>query len=116
MKRYLTMSPEGTRDYLFEESRARTHVEQTLANVFSSRAFCRVVTPTLEYFDLFSADCVGFSAEEVYKLVDRKGRILALRADSTADSDKTQGRGVAYTPVLQSARIQGQSAAFSPVR
>ncbi len=84
MKRYLTMSPEGTRDYLFEESRARTHVEQTLANVFSSRAFCRVVTPTLEYFDLFSADCVGFSAEEVYKLVDRKGRILALRADSTA--------------------------------
>ena len=75
---------EGTRDYLFEESRARTHVEQTLANVFSSRAFCRVVTPTLEYFDLFSADCVGFSAEEVYKLVDRKGRILALRADSTA--------------------------------
>lgn len=121
MKRYLTMSPEGTRDYLFEESRARTHVEQTLANVFSSRAFCRVVTPTLEYFDLFSADCVGFSAEEVYKLVDRKGRILALRArfhraDRTADSDKAQGRGVAYTPVLQSARIQGQSAAFSPVR
>lgn len=41
MKRYLTMSPEGTRDYLFEESRARTHVEQTLANVFSSRAFCQ---------------------------------------------------------------------------
>ena len=84
MKGYLTMSPEGTRDYLFEESRARTCVEETLAGAVSSRAFCRVVTPTLEFFDLFAADCVGFSAEEVYKLVDRKGRVLALRADSTA--------------------------------
>lgn len=84
MDRYLTMSPEGTRDFLFEESRARTFVEETLTAIFSGRAYCRVVTPTLEYYDLFAADCVGFSAEEMYKLVDRKGRILALRADSTA--------------------------------
>lgn len=83
MKKYWKLTPEGTRDLLFEECLARRNVEGKLAAIFSSRGFHEVVTPGLEYYDVFSMDSVGIPQESMYKLTDHKGRLLALRPDST---------------------------------
>lgn len=83
MKRYYKITPEGTKDLLFEECRARSYVQEKIENVFKSRGFHKVITPGIEYFDLFSIGNVGIRQELLYKFSDNKGRLLALRADST---------------------------------
>ena len=55
-KKYNKITPEGTKDLLFEECLARRYVEQTLSQVFSSRGFNEVVTPGLEFYDVFDPD------------------------------------------------------------
>ena len=83
MKKYCNITPEGTRDLLFEECIAHRNVEHMLAAVFESRGFQEVITPGLEFFDVFSLDCAGIPQESMYKLTDHKGRLLVLRPDST---------------------------------
>ncbi len=83
MKTYNRITPEGMRDLLFEECSARRAVEQKLKTVFLERSYNEVVTPSLEYFDVFSTKSAGIPAELMYKLTDNKGRIMALRPDST---------------------------------
>jgi len=83
MKRYYKITPEGTKDLLFEECRARRYVQGKIEKVFKSRGFHQVITPGIEYFDLFSIKTAGIRQELMYKFSDNKGRLLALRADST---------------------------------
>ncbi len=83
MKKYCNITPEGTRDLLFEECIAQRNVEHMLASAFESRGFHEVVTPGLEFFDVFSLGCAGIPQESMYKLTDHKGRLLVLRPDST---------------------------------
>ena len=45
MKKYCNITPEGTRDLLFEECIAHRNVEHMLAAVFESRGFQEVITP-----------------------------------------------------------------------
>ena len=47
------------------------------------RGFQEVITPGLEFFDIFSLECAGIPQESMYKLTDHKGRLLVLRPDST---------------------------------
>ena len=44
------ITPEGTRDLLFEECRARREVQARLCKVFTLRGYREVTTPGLEYF------------------------------------------------------------------
>ncbi len=83
MKKYLRTTPEGTRDLLFEECSARKNVESALTALFKSRGYSKVITPVLEYFDVFSGESAGFAPESMYKLTDNHGRLLVLRPDST---------------------------------
>lgn len=83
MKRYYKITPEGTKDLLFEECRTRSYVQEKIEKVFNSRGFHKVITPGIEYFDLFSIKNAGIRQEALYKFSDNKGRLLALRADST---------------------------------
>ena len=83
MKKYNKITPEGTKDLLFEECLARRYVEQTLSDVFSSRGFNEVVTPGLEFYDVFDPDFSGISQETMYKMSDRHGRLMVMRPDST---------------------------------
>ena len=83
MKKYNRITPAGTRDLLFEECSTRRAVEQTIKKVFMERGFNEVLTPSLEYYDVFSTPSAGIPAEQMYKLTDSRGRILALRPDST---------------------------------
>jgi len=42
-----------------------------------------VVTPLLEYYDVFDSESFGMAPEMLYKLTDSGGRLLVLRPDNT---------------------------------
>ena len=77
------ITPEGTRDLLFEECEARRTVEGILSRVFSGRGFTEVVTPGLEFLNVYDLKTGMMPVEMMYKLVDSKGRLVVLRPDST---------------------------------
>lgn len=83
MKKNLMITPEGTKDYLFKECTAVNHVCKKIKKVFESHLFHQVITPVLEYYDLFSMDSSGISQEMMFKTTDNTGRIIAVRPDST---------------------------------
>lgn len=76
-------TPEGTRDLLFEECEARRTVERILNRVFTGRGFTEVVTPGLEFLDLYDLKAGSMPVEQMYKLTDSKGRLIVMRPDST---------------------------------
>jgi ATP phosphoribosyltransferase regulatory subunit len=79
MKKYNLITPEGTRDLLFDECRARRKIENELMDLFRSENYSEVITPFLEFYDVFS----GVPQESMYKLTDSKGRLMVIRPDST---------------------------------
>ena len=83
MKRYDLITPEGTKDLLFDECLARREVEKTHRKIFSGLGYSEVVTPGIEFYDLFNNGARCFPQENLYKLVDSKGRLITLRPDST---------------------------------
>lgn len=84
MKRYSKITPQGSRDLLFEECDDRREVESTLSALFKENNYRKVMTPTIEYFDVFNRDNLGIESEEMYKLSDNQGRTTVLRPDNTA--------------------------------
>lgn len=70
-------APEGTRDLLFEGARRVRQCEQAVARVFNGGGFSEVIPPTIERVELF-ADTPALRAS------DSAGRLLAVRADFTA--------------------------------
>ena len=83
MKKNDLITPEGTRDLLFDECIARREAEQMLNTLFTQTGYSEVVTPGIEFYDLFSSSTRHFKQENMYKLVDSKGRIIVMRPDST---------------------------------
>ncbi|MEG1886588.1 MAG: ATP phosphoribosyltransferase regulatory subunit [Oscillospiraceae bacterium] len=83
MNDYIYKTPDGTRDFLFEECEIHNHVKLALSGVFKSRGYQEVITPALENYDLFSLQSAGLLQEDMYKLVDGKGHLLVLRPDIT---------------------------------
>ncbi|WP_028505595.1 ATP phosphoribosyltransferase regulatory subunit [Ruminococcus sp. FC2018] len=83
MKKNDLITPEGTRDLLFDECIARREAEQKLNILFTRTGYSEVVTPGIEFYDLFTSSTRHFSQENMYKLVDSKGRIIVMRPDST---------------------------------
>lgn len=76
-------TPAGMRDLLFEECAAANTVERTVTGVFEKNGYQQVMTPGIEYYDVFERRLSGIPCEQLYKLVDREGEILVLRPDST---------------------------------
>ena len=83
MKKYCKITPEGTRDLLFEECLTYRNIEKLLAGVFQSRGFHEVITPGLEYYDVFSQGESSIPQEFMFKVTDNKGRLMVVRPDST---------------------------------
>ena len=84
MKRYSKLIPQGTRDLLFEECDDRRNVEAILSALFKEHKYRKVMTPTVEFYDVFAENDLGIEAEEMYKLSDSQGRTTVLRPDNTA--------------------------------
>lgn len=76
--------PEGTRDRLFAECLERRQVQAALVELFRRRGYAEVITPEMEYYDLFVRAGSPLPQQAMLKVIDRSGRILVMRPDSTA--------------------------------
>lgn len=83
MNRYSKITPEGSRDFLFEECDDRRKAERVLGDVFKENHYRKVMTPAIEFFDVFDSGNTGIEPEEMFKLTDSKGRTTVLRPDNT---------------------------------
>ncbi|WP_040196589.1 ATP phosphoribosyltransferase regulatory subunit [Candidatus Soleaferrea massiliensis] len=83
MSRYDLVTPQGTKDLLFEQCSVRRAVQQKMTKKFSDRGFHEVITPGIEFFDVFDTSSRYLPQEIMYKLVDNKGRLLVMRPDNT---------------------------------
>ena len=80
-KRLIT--PDGTRDLLFEDCLSRRGIEDKIKEVLRFRGYSEVITPTLEFYDAFHSESYEIPQEQMYKLSDLKGRLLVLKPDLT---------------------------------
>ena len=83
MNKNSRITPEGTKDYLFEECMLRRRIEQQLSAVFESHCFHEVMTPGFEFYDVYDPDFSGIPPEIMFKMTDRQGRLLVMRPDNT---------------------------------
>ncbi len=82
MRKYDLITPEGTRDLLFDESVARRTAEEKLRRLFENYGYSEVITPGVEFYDVFMLKSRYFAQETMYKLSDGKGRLMVIRPDS----------------------------------
>jgi ATP phosphoribosyltransferase regulatory subunit len=68
---------------LFEECEAQNAVVDRLRGIFEGRAYREVITPSFEFYDVFSSNAAYYPQESMYKLIDGQGRLLTMRPDST---------------------------------
>lgn len=83
MKRYSKITPQGARDFLFEESDDRKKIESTLSALYKENSYRKVITPAIEYIDVFENGNSGMESDIMYKLTDNYGRTTVLRPDNT---------------------------------
>ncbi|ATW23404.1 hypothetical protein DCMF_00090 [Candidatus Formimonas warabiya] len=73
--------PSGMKDLLPDEARKKRNLENVLIAKFLDWSYQEVITPVLEYYDhLVPAETPD---DQFFKLIDRRGNILALRTDMT---------------------------------
>lgn len=80
LKRYI---PEGMKDVLFDEYNIKLFIEEKLREIYKNNGFSEIISPTLEFYDVFNSENQPISQEKMYKLFDNNGRILVLRPDMT---------------------------------
>ncbi len=83
MNQYAISTPEGSRDRLFAAPRLYRQDERRIRRVLESRGYDEIITPSLEYYDVFVQAGSSIGQEKMYKLTDRNGRLLVLRPDNT---------------------------------
>jgi len=74
--------PPGTRDVLPDEMRELRRLHLALIEVFESRGYGEVATPTIEYDEVLARGD-GRAGESSYRFFDESGDLLALRSDMT---------------------------------
>ncbi len=74
--------PNGTRDLLFSEVKTYEAVSRSLSDIYERGGFQPVMTPAVEYYDVFDCD-KSIKPESMYKLSDMNGRLIVFRADNT---------------------------------
>lgn len=80
-KRFHT--PEGVRDIYNDECRQKLKLQEKLHRVFRKYGYEDIITPTFEYFEIFSREVGTIPSRDLYKFFDREGNTLVLRPDIT---------------------------------
>lgn len=83
MNKYNMITPEGTSDVLFGECIERRAVQKSITEIFLKKGYNEVITPGIEYYDVFDVDGAGIPQHEMYKATDNKGRLVVFRPDLT---------------------------------
>ena len=84
MSQPLSKIPGGFRYYFAQEARARRAVENTAMSVFEGWSYHEIVTPTVDYYELFEQGMGKTEAQRSFQLTDGDGRLLTVRPDLTA--------------------------------
>jgi ATP phosphoribosyltransferase regulatory subunit len=74
--------PPGTRDVLPDEMRELRRLHLAMIEVFESRGYGEVSTPSIEYDEVLARGD-GRTADSAYRFFDERGDLLALRSDMT---------------------------------
>jgi ATP phosphoribosyltransferase regulatory subunit len=72
------------RYYIGAEARLRRTVEDLAMSVFESWNYEEVITPSVDYYDLFEQGMGQREAQRGFRFTDNDGRLLALRPDVTS--------------------------------
>lgn len=72
------------RYYIGAEARLRRTVEDVAMSVFSGWNYEEVITPSVDYYDLFEQGMGPREAQRGFRFTDNDGRLLALRPDVTS--------------------------------
>jgi ATP phosphoribosyltransferase regulatory subunit len=81
--RHDKLTPDGTGDRLFDSCAAEKRILRELEAIFERAGYRQVRTPGLEFLSVFASNAAYFPQEEMHKLSDNKGRLIAIRPDST---------------------------------
>ena len=73
--------PKGMSDILFDECYLKRKIERNLSSLYREQGYREVITPTVEYLDVYQNAKVDF--DNSYKMIDGKGDIQLLRPDNT---------------------------------
>ncbi|HEU4432345.1 MAG TPA: ATP phosphoribosyltransferase regulatory subunit [Pyrinomonadaceae bacterium] len=76
--------PAGMRYYIGAEARLRRTIEDVAMSVFESWSYEEVITPSVDYYDLFEQGMGQTEAQRGFRFTDSDGRLLALRPDVTS--------------------------------
>ncbi|HLM24743.1 MAG TPA: ATP phosphoribosyltransferase regulatory subunit [Pyrinomonadaceae bacterium] len=76
--------PAGMRYYIGAEARLRRKVEDVAMSVFEDWNYEEVITPSVDYYDLFEQGMGQREAQRGFRFTDSDGRLLALRPDVTS--------------------------------
>ena len=72
------------RYYIGAEARLRRQVEDVAMSVFEAWNYEEVITPSVDYYDLFEQGMGQREAQRGFRFTDNDGRLLALRPDVTS--------------------------------
>ena len=83
MNRFRISTPEGTRDLLFASCRALRQTERAVREALEACGYSEVITPAVEYYDVFAQANPELDQQNMLKIIDRSGRICVARPDNT---------------------------------
>lgn len=83
MAKWNVYTPEGVQDILEAECYWKKELESKARNLFRQKGYKEIETPSIEFYDVYSARQKMLSQETMFKFYDKEGRILALRPELT---------------------------------
>jgi len=85
MRKLNTVIKDGTVDYIFGECEFKRKIIDTLLSIYKKWGYSEIMTPVIEYKDVFSGYEVGemVKEENIYTFSDEKNRRIAIRPDCT---------------------------------
>jgi len=86
MSRWKFYTPDGVQDILFDECYKKRNLENKIRLIFRNSGYSEIETPSIEFYDVFSAGVDAIQQENMFKFFDKDGRILVLRSDMTIPS------------------------------
>ncbi len=94
-------TPAGTCDRLFAECGAYRTVQKAVTRLFRSRGYAELMTPEVEFYDLFAASGHPLAQQSMLKLIDRSSRILVMRPDNTTPIARVAATKLKAMPLPQ---------------
>ena len=76
-------TPRGTKDFLPKDARHKRWIEETLLELFACWNYQEIVTPTMEYQSVVTAEGALGPGDNLYRFFEKEGELIALRPDAT---------------------------------